>query len=250
MAKTARKTGTTGYRLGLGSALIEAARNTDTGPIASAVRRFSAAHRVHARAQKVVDRAEIALGKQQRKLGAADIAQDRCVDELAQACVGAGAKLTRPFGDLTKQSPSEIKRLGYVTEAEVCQKLVTAIARNSARPAVLAASRRLARAAQAVIDANEPITLLKRAVTDAAGSREAVAQEWETSYEGVRQGAQAADTQKGTRLVDALLVRTADAKPVKREVRQAAAAAKKPAPQKRAKPATPPAPVPATPSPT
>jgi hypothetical protein len=247
----------TGHRLAVGEAVLGAARGLDTKPVGKRLARFNRAHRVRVREQRNVDRAEAKLSAQRRKLADADAKQDAGVDALARARVGAGAKHTKPFDDLGAPSPSDLKELGYTKEARACIALTGKILKNKERPSVLAAARRLAKASQAVIDCEKPIAALENALAAARRARDANELEWETAFAVLRDGAKVQDRENGTKLHEAMFVRTAGTRAASKE-RQAAATAPtrkatkpKPAPATNGTPtngASPPAP-PAPPAP-
>jgi hypothetical protein len=245
----------TGQRLAIGEAVLTAARAVDAKPIKKSVARLAKAHRTRIREQRAVDRAEAKLSAQRRKLGEADAKQDILVEALATARVAAGAKRTKPFEDLGVPPPSEIKTLGYVKEARLCISLTTKIVKKKERAGVVAAAKRLAKASQAVIAASQPIPALENALARARASRDANEQEWETAFAALRDGAKVFDHANGTKLHDAMFVRTAETRAAPKQ-RQAAVVAErartkkaKPAPSSPTNGAAPPTPpAPSTPS--
>jgi hypothetical protein len=234
--------------------VLDAAKGVEPRPIAKRLRRFSKAHRARLRGQRAIDGAERKLTAQQRKLAVADVTQDGRVDALVAARIGAGANKTQPFADLGAPPPSTLKTIGYAKEARACLSLTGKIVKRKEKPRVAAAARRLAKAADAVLAAHGPIATLQNAVADARRSRDADEQEWETAFASLRDACKLADRDTGSRLFDALFVRTAGTRAAPRDRQVAAAAA--PAPKKRkAKAAAPtngaPAPSePGTPTPT
>jgi hypothetical protein len=85
------------------------------------------------------------------KVGEADTALDRSLDELANACVGAGlTRRARPFEGLSEYSPSALQALAYKKEVDATGALLDALAKKSPPPKVASEAAKVRKNAAAV----------------------------------------------------------------------------------------------------
>jgi len=183
-----------GTRIAAGDSVLEAAKSTDTKPVAGRLAGFAKAHGAYSAADAVVKKTSDALQKQQVKVAEADVTQDEALVELANALPLDGLPRLNPFKPFGAPPPTKLQGMGYAEEAKAVLALETAVLkRKNLSKGSIDAVKAAGKAALRVQAELLPIPKLTKARVDAMTRRDALAQAWETAFAGVKRAARAAE---------------------------------------------------------
>jgi hypothetical protein len=215
-----------GTRIAAGDSVLEAAKSTDTKPVAGRLAGFTKAHTSYSAADAIVKKAGEALQKQQAKVAEADLAQDVAVADLAAALPLDGLPRLNPFKPFGALPPTKLQGLGYAEEAKAVLALETAVLKHkNLSKGSAAAAKAAGKAALRVQAELKAIPKLEKARTDAMTRRDALAQAWETAFAGVKRAARAAEDD-GAKGLYGVLFERAKAAPKRKKTASAGAAPK------------------------
>lgn len=205
----------------VGDAILEAAKSVDLRGVAARFKAFDQSHKSFSKLEAAVRKAEQKLREQQQRSGEADAAQDADVDAIASALVGDGYSRTSPFKVLGFPSPSKVQDLGHAEEAKVILRLAAAVRRRKdVSKDTLAVVARAEKSAKAVQAALKPIAALEKAMKDALRARDAVAQDWEYRFAGLKLAAKLAAADGDSRILDALFTQPGGGSPSKKKAKK------------------------------
>jgi hypothetical protein len=195
-----------GTRVETGNLILGRAKKANTKAIASRLARFKKAHGSYRAAERRVERAFAALRAQESRVGEADVEQDDSVFGLASCLAGDGLPRANPFRPLGEPAPSKVAKQGYGAEVATVKRIAKALAkRKDLSPRTKSAIEDALAAGAKVTKALAAIPSLEKAYGAAMKSRDALAQEWETSFAGIKLAARSAELDGAGGIVDALL---------------------------------------------
>jgi hypothetical protein len=181
-----------GQRVEVGHLVLERSKSTNAKAIKKRLDAFRAAHRAYATANAAVEKAHAAVLAQERKLGAADDAQDQAVERWAQKRIGAGAKRTKPFESIGGPAVGDLCKMAYEREARTIKALAAKDAKHTDK-AVRAAALVASKAADAVLREMKPLATVITARTAAIARREGTGPAWEKTFAQLKRTARNAD---------------------------------------------------------
>lgn len=212
-----------GTRIAAGDSVLEAAKSTETKPVAGRLAEFKKVHASYSDADAVVKKAGEALQKQQARVAEADVTQDGAVLALADTLPLDGLPRLNPFKPFGAPAPTLLQGMGYADEAKAVLALESAVLkRKNLSKGSTAAAKAAGKAALRVQAELKAIPKLEKARTDAMTRRDALAQAWETAFAGVKRAARAAEDDGAKGLYGVLFER---AKPAPKRKKKAPAGA-------------------------
>jgi hypothetical protein len=138
-------------------------------------------------AQDLVEATKKARDEALEAVGKKDDALDASVEALADALVATKVtKRQRPFGGLSRYSPSEMRDLPYATEAAAVGELCGEVEKNSPAAAVKEAAKRCRKDAKEVTAALKALLAPQGAYSAALMARDALLPDWQKAWKSLR----------------------------------------------------------------
>jgi hypothetical protein len=192
-----------GTRVKSGDAVLDRAASLNTSSVKKRVDGLRKVHREYTNAHGVAAKAVAALTAHERKIGELDDAQDAAVEAWVAARIGAGEKRTKPLASIGGPAPSGLVRMEASAEARLIKKLAAKDLKHADAKVKRAAAAAIA-AAEKVLAADGPRTLLVRARNAAIAARDAIGPAWEKAFASLKRGARAAEDDGASGLVKGL----------------------------------------------